>query len=135
HLGNVFFAEEILAARGPVEAAEQVEQGRFTGSGWAHQGDEIALGDGQGHAPQGTDDDRFQVVVLDQVDDRSDRWLVLGFHDYSGTSRSPYLRALLSLSRNCSGTCSSFSLRFSGVSGLISSTIFFLNSLICSGMN
>ena len=70
--GDVLVAEEVLAAGRPVEAAEQVEQGGLAGAGRAHEGDEVAFLDGQGDAAKGGDDDRFQVVVLDQIDDASD---------------------------------------------------------------
>ena len=67
HDGDVFVAEIVLAARGPIEATEHVEQRRFARAGRAHEGDEIPFLDGETDAAQGVDRHRFEVVVLDQV--------------------------------------------------------------------
>src|SRR5262249_22062902 len=84
HLGDVLLAEEVPTPRGPVEAAEQVEQGRFAGPGRAHQGDEVPLVEVEGDAAQGGDDHRLQVVVLDQVNDARDRRSALCTHGDPG---------------------------------------------------
>ncbi len=72
HVGDVFVAEEIMAAGAAVEAAEQVQQRGFARAGRAHQGDEVAFLEVERHAGEGGHDDLFHLVVLDEVDDSSD---------------------------------------------------------------
>src|SRR5258708_7508404 len=74
HLGDVLLAEEVLAGGRPIQAAEQVEQGGLAGAGGTHEGNKVARGKVERHAAQGADDDRLQVVVLDQVDHAGNRW-------------------------------------------------------------
>ena len=50
HAGAV---QQVFAAGGGVEAAQRVEQGRFARARGAHDGDELALVDGERHAAQG----------------------------------------------------------------------------------
>ena len=83
HVGDIFVAEVIFAGRGAIETAEQVEQRRFAGAGRPHQGDEIPLREIQRHAVQGAHRHRFQVIVLDQVDDAGDRRFELKVHGES----------------------------------------------------
>src|SRR5437764_318319 len=52
HLRNVFVAQEVLAAGGPVEAAQEIEQRRFAGTGRTHEGDEVPLGNPQRYAAE-----------------------------------------------------------------------------------
>ena len=51
--GDVAPFERVGAGVGPVEQAEQVEQGRFSGAGRPHDGDVLAVADDEVEAAQG----------------------------------------------------------------------------------
>ena len=65
--GDVLSLQEILARRGFVETAQDVHQAGFPGAGGAHDGQEFALLDHIGHAPEGPDLGVPDLVGLDQV--------------------------------------------------------------------
>jgi hypothetical protein len=72
HRGDVLIFQEIMAAGGSVEAAEDVHQGRFAGTGGPHEGDEIAFVEGEIHPFEDVHGHVAEVVVLDQIDDFDD---------------------------------------------------------------
>src|SRR5262249_10273101 len=117
--GDVFLAEDVATAGGPIEAAEQVEQRGFARARWAHQRDEIALLDRQRHAAQSAHGDRLEVVVLDQIDHLNDRGH-LGVCLFKPAGESASLRgspAGLADSPGGLGYCLPFLLSTAGVEG------------------
>ena len=53
HVCDVDVVEEVLAGGWPIEAAEDVHEGRLAGTGWAHDGEILALGDVDGGITEG----------------------------------------------------------------------------------
>src|SRR5580704_13719479 len=51
-LRDIDSLEQVLAARGTVEAAEQIHQSGFARAGGAHDGDELTAPDRETHSPQ-----------------------------------------------------------------------------------
>ena len=82
--------EHDLAAGGPVEPAEQLEQRALAGAGRAHQGHELAAADLERDASQGLDLAVAEPVALGQV---------AGFEDRAvgSTAARPLRRAGLGL--------------------------------------
>src|SRR5262249_40399331 len=72
-VGDVLLAQEIMAARAPVETAEQIQERGLARPRRAHQGDKVPFLELQRHPRQGGDDDFVHLVVFDQVDDACDR--------------------------------------------------------------
>jgi hypothetical protein len=64
-LGDVLVVEEVVAAGGAVEAAEDVHEGGLAGAGRAHDGDHVALVDIEGDAGEGADFDGGAGLMVD----------------------------------------------------------------------
>ena len=69
---DLFFVEVVLAGGGLVEASEDVHEGRFSGAGWPHDGDELALMNDDVYALEGLDRHLAHDVVLAQIADFDD---------------------------------------------------------------
>ena len=75
-LRDVLPAQDVLPARGPVEAAQQVEQRALARAGVPHDGDEISLGKIDRHAAQRAHHDpALEDIVLVHVDDAGGHFL------------------------------------------------------------
>ncbi|MCY1410087.1 hypothetical protein D9M71_254500 [compost metagenome] len=102
HIRHVDTGEAVAAGAGAVEAAEQVHQGRFAGTGRADDGDKLAGLDAQRHAMQHRDLRTGAAAVflanafqLDQRGLRTHHWNLRGWSSLSSspsTSVSPSAR-------------------------------------------
>ncbi len=72
-LADRFALERDRACGGPIEATEELEEGALAGPRRAHEGDELALGDGQGDAAQRVDGRRPEAIPLGEVARLEDR--------------------------------------------------------------
>ena len=67
HLGDVVRPKKVLAARAPVQAAEQVQEGGLSRTGRSHQGDEISFLEFQAYTADRWNYHLIHLVVFDQV--------------------------------------------------------------------
>ena len=72
-LADVDPIDDHLAAGRLIEAAEEMQHGRLSGPGAAHDRHELALGDGQGYPSQSLDRAATERKALDQVARLEDR--------------------------------------------------------------
>src|SRR5205814_680569 len=71
---DVLTIEPVRARRRPVQAADEVHQGRFARAARSDDGDEFAALHGQGYAAQGGDANRSVIVLLLTVLQFEDVW-------------------------------------------------------------
>ena len=69
--GNVGPFQEIAAARGRIQTAQNIHEGRFAAAAGAHYRYEFTAGDFQAHAPQGVHAGIAQLVIFVDVFDHN----------------------------------------------------------------